>query len=185
MTNMIIQQTKLVDCYEIIPDIYHDERGRLTKTFHQDTFAAHKLQTRFVEQYYSSSRKKVLRGLHFQLPPHQHVKLVTCLFGMIVDAVVDLRVGSPTYGQYALFDLSAEKGNMVYVPEGMAHGFYVVSESAIVVNNASSVYSPEYDCGIRWDSVGIPWEDDHPILSQKDRSLVPFPLFQSPFVYEK
>lgn len=181
---MIIQQTKLVDCYEIIPDIFTDERGRLIKTFHQDTFAAHQLQSQFVEQYYSTSRKKVLRGLHFQLPPHQHVKLVTCIFGQIVDAVVDLRVGSPTYGQFALFDLRAEKGNMVYVPAGMAHGFYVVSESAVVVNNASTVYSPEHDGGIRWDSVGIPWGDDTPLVSQKDRTLERFPVFSSPFVYE-
>ncbi len=182
---MLIQQTKLVDCYEIIPGIFHDERGRLIKSFHQNTFAAHKLHSQFVEQYYSTSRKKVLRGLHFQLPPHQHVKLVTCVFGQIVDAVVDLRVGSPTYGQFALFDLCADRGNMVYVPAGMAHGFYVVSESAVVVNNASTVYSAEHDCGIRWDSVGIPWEDENPVVSQKDSTLVPFPLFSSPFVYQR
>lgn len=182
---MLFQQTKLVDCYEIIPDIFNDERGRLVKTFHHDAFAANHLQTQFVEQYYSCSRKKVLRGLHFQRPPHQHVKLVTCILGQIIDAVVDLRVGSPTYGQFALFDLRADKGNMVYVPAGMAHGFYVVSDSAIVVNNASTVYSPEHDCGIRWDSVGIPWEDANPVVSQKDSTLVPFPLFSSPFVYQR
>lgn len=182
---MHIQQTKLIDCYEIIPDVFHDERGRLIKTFHHDAFAAHHLQTRFAEQYYSYSKKRVLRGLHFQLPPHQHIKLVTCIWGQIVDAVVDLRVGSPTFGQFELFDLRAEKGNMVYIPAGMAHGFYVVSESAVVVNNASTLYSAEHDCGIRWDSVGIPWEDEHPVVSQKDRSLVPFPLFSSPFVYQE
>ncbi len=182
---MLVNHTKLTDCYEIIPDIFRDERGRLIKTFHRERFESFQLQSDFAEQYYSFSQKRVLRGLHFQIPPYQHVKLVYCIFGRVLDAVVDLRVGSPSYGQFELFDLSAEKGNMVYIPAGMAHGFYVASESAVVVNNASTVYSPEHDAGIRWDSVGIPWEDQHPVVSQKDRSLVPFPLFSSPFVYQR
>lgn len=180
---MIVQPTKLIDCFEIKPDTFHDNRGRLVKTFHQDSFAQNYLQASFAEQYFSHSTKGVLRGLHFQVPPYQHVKLVYCTYGQVLDAVVDLRVGSPTFGQYATFELSAEKGNMVYVPQGMAHGFYVVSEWAVVVNNASTVYSPEHDCGIRWDSVGIPWGDDAPVLSEKDKNLVPFEKFRSPFVY--
>lgn len=180
---MLFQKTRLIDCFEIIPDIFRDDRGQLIKTFHQDTFAANNLHTRFVEQYFSYSRKRVLRGLHFQIPPYEHVKLVYCIYGQVLDAVVDLRAGSPTYGQYELFDLRAEKGNMVYIPSGMAHGFYVISESAVVVNNASTAYSPDHDCGIRWDSVGIPWGDEHPCLSQKDKNLVPLQSFSSPFVY--
>lgn len=178
---MQINKTGLIGCYEITPHIFTDIRGAFVKTFHQDIFLENQLETRFVEQYYSVSYRGVLRGLHFQIPPKHHVKLVYCLAGEILDVAVDLRKGSPTYGQYELFDISAEKRNMIYIPAGMAHGFYVKSESAIVVCNLSTVYSAEHDGGIRWDSIGIPWPDLSPVLSDKDKTLPAFSDFLSPF----
>ncbi|MFJ8259455.1 dTDP-4-dehydrorhamnose 3,5-epimerase [Peribacillus asahii] len=182
---MQINNTSLADCYEIILNPFTDERGKFVKTFHYDSFKENQLETNFVEQYYSVSHQGVLRGLHFQTPPKHHVKLVNCLLGEVLDAVVDLRIGSPTYGQFELFHLSADKNNMVYIPSGMAHGFYVTSKSAIVVCNLSTVYSAEHDCGIRWNSVGIPWPNQSPILSQKDRELPIFSDFASPFRYKE
>lgn len=180
---MQINKSRLVDCYEITPHIFTDKRGTFVKTIHQDIFAENKLETRFVEQYYSVSYHGVLRGLHFQIPPKDHVKLVYCLVGEIFDVVVDLRKGSSTYGQFEFFDICAVKKNMIYIPAGMAHGFYVKSDSAIVVCNLSKVYSAEHDSGIRWDSVGIPWPDLSPILSEKDIKLTAFSDFLSPFQY--
>lgn len=181
---MKVKNTKLKDCFEIIPNTFTDERGIFIKTFHYDSFKENGLETNFVEQYYSVSHQGVLRGLHFQNPPKHHVKLVFCLSGQVIDAVVDLRIGSPTYGQFEMFDLSAEKKNMIYIPAGMAHGFYVISKSAIVVNNLSTVYSAEHDAGIKWNSVGIPWPDSSPILSQKDRKLPPISGFPNQFLYK-
>ena len=181
---MQINNTKLKDCFEIIPNTFTDERGIFIKTFHYDSFKENGLETNFVEQYYSVSHQGVLRGLHFQNPPKHHVKLVYCLTGQVMDAVVDVRIGSPTYGQFEMFDLSAEKKNMIYIPAGMAHGFYVISKSAIVVSNLSTVYSAQHDYGIRWNSVDIPWPDSSPILSQKDRRLPTLSDFSSQFQYE-
>ncbi|MFD4820732.1 dTDP-4-dehydrorhamnose 3,5-epimerase [Peribacillus butanolivorans] len=181
---MQINNTKLIDCYEIFPHTFTDERGKFIKTFHYDSFKENQLETNFVEQYYSVSHQGVLRGLHFQTPPKHHVKLVNCLFGEVLDAVVDLRIGSPTYGQFELFHLSADRNNMIYIPSGMAHGFYVTSKSAIVVCNLSTVYSPKHDHGVRWNSLGIPWPNQSPILSQKDRQLPSFSDFPSTFLYE-
>ena len=125
--------------------------------------------------------------MHFQIPPHQHTKLVYCLWGRVIDAVVDLRVGSLTYGQYETFELSQENARAIYIPAGFAHGFYVTSEKAIMVYNLSSVYAPDHDRGIRWDSVGISWPifEANPILSERDRAFLSFSEFESPFVYEQ
>jgi dTDP-4-dehydrorhamnose 3,5-epimerase len=95
--------------------------------------------------------------------------------------VVDLRIQSPTYGKFEVFSLSAEKANMVYIPIGLAHGFEVLSETAIMMYKVSSVYSPEHDTGILWNSVNIPWQIRNPIISQRDQSFIEFPNFRSLF----
>ncbi|KQL50089.1 dTDP-4-dehydrorhamnose 3,5-epimerase [Brevibacillus choshinensis] len=162
-----------------------DKRGSFTKTFHVDEFQKNELQVQFAEDYYSISNKDVLRGLHFQLPPHDHVKMVYCLTGEVMDAVVDLRVGSPAYGTYEIFQLSADKANILYIPKGLAHGFYVSKEPALVMYKASSVYSQDFDFGIRWDSLGIPWPSRNPIISERDSNFPPFHQFASPFSYQE
>ncbi len=180
---MKIRETKIPGCYEITPDVFKDERGSFVKTFHQDIFKIHQLETKFTEEYYSVSLRNVLRGLHFQLPPEAHTKMVYCVQGQVIDAVVDLRVGSPTFGQFALFDLSAEKANTLYIPPGLAHGFYVTGETALMMYKVSTVYSPKHDTGIHWDSVGIPWPCTEPIVSKRDSSFAALSEFKSPFIY--
>lgn len=180
---MNLIDTPIPGCYEIVPKILKDERGFFVKTFHRDIFQEKGLETRFVEAYYSFSHRGVLRGLHFQTPPMEHAKLVYCVAGDVVDVVVDLRTDSPAYGRFVTFDLKAEEANMVYIPPGLAHGFYVVSESALMMYNVTSVYSPGHDTGILWNSLGIPWPDENPIISPRDRGFVPFSEFDSPFRY--
>ena len=168
-------------CFLLQSRIFQDNRGTFVKIFHEEIFKAFGLETNFAEEYYSFSYQGVLRGLHFQLPPHDHVKIVYCVQGRIMDAIVDLRKDSPTYGNYATYELSSEKANALYLAKGIAHGFYVLSEFAIVVYKVTSLYSSEHDTGILWNSVGIPWPDPYPIMSERDKSLVPFADFKTPF----
>jgi dTDP-4-dehydrorhamnose 3,5-epimerase len=181
---LTINSTKILDCYELQPAIFEDQRGRFVKTFHEDVFKSHNLENHFPEEYYSVSVKNVIRGLHFQLPPQEHTKLVYCVSGQVMDVVVDLRVGSPTYGQFATFNVSAEKANLIYIPPGLAHGFYVTSEKAIMMYKVSTVYAPNEDSGILWNSVDIPWGCDNPIISKRDQSFVTLSEFNSPFIYQ-
>ncbi|ASC72106.1 dTDP-4-dehydrorhamnose 3,5-epimerase [Halomicronema hongdechloris C2206] len=176
-------ESKIPGCYEIQLRVFQDHRGKFVKTFHQGIFEDQNLETQFSETYYSISSKNVLRGLHFQVPPKDHVKLVHCLQGEILDAVVDLRVGAPTYGQYETFHLTEDKGNSVYIPAGLAHGFYILSEQAVVIYQVSTVYAPQYEQGILWDSANIPWPTDNPNISGKDSNWKSLSEFKSPFVY--
>lgn len=181
---MEIKKTKISGCYEIIPKVLKDERGYFVKTFHQDIFRESELETHFAEEYYSLSHKGVLRGLHFQLPLADHVKMVYCVAGRVIDAVVDLRVGSSTYGQYEIFEMSSERANMVYIPRGLAHGFYVLSDNALMLYKVTSIYSPEHDAGILWNSAGIQWPDINPIISKRDSDFPSLSNFISPFSYD-
>lgn len=178
---MELIKTTIEGCYELQPRVFKDDRGKLVKIFHQEMFDKLGLETDFKEEYYSVSKKGVLRGLHFQLPPHDHVKCVTCLSGKIFDVVVDLRKDSPSYKKYFSIVLDAEIGNMLYIPKGLAHGFYVLSENAIFLNRTTTVYEPSCDTGIKWDSCGILWPDMQPVLSEKDEQMHHLNDFNSPF----
>ncbi len=164
-------------------DKFTDERGVFVKTFQKEAFKVQGLKTEFSEEFNSRSKKNVLRGLHFQLPPHQQVKVVQCVSGAVMDVVVDLRVGSPTYRQGEVFQLHQDKASLVYIPEGMAHGFYAITELAVLCYKVSAVYAPQHDTGILWSSAGIPWPTSSPILSIKDQGLPAMKDFNSPFVF--
>lgn len=178
-------KTSLPGCFLVALPEQKDERGSFVKLFHEASFRGNNLETSFPESYYTVSGHRVLRGLHFQLPPWDHVKLVYCLEGQILDAVVDLRRGSPTYGQFATFELSGREAVMLYIPRGMAHGFYVKSESALVLYKVSTCYSPAHDSGILWSSAGIPWPSAAPILSSRDESFLTLAGFDSPFIFRE
>lgn len=180
---MEFQPTKLPGCFEIFPAASKDARGSFVKFFHQRLFAENGLETRFVEDFYSVSRQGVLRGLHFQTPPHAGAKLVACLSGSVLDAVVDLRVGSPAYGRFATFTLNAEKGTLLYVPAGFAHGFYVTQGPALTLYKAASLHDAAHDAGIKWDSAGIPWPDSSPLISERDGRFPSLADFKSPFLF--
>ncbi len=178
---MELIKTTLNDCWELRPRIFSDDRGSLVKTYHENTFSSSGLHTDFKEEYYSVSKKGVLRGLHFQIPPTDHVKCVTCISGRIFDVVVDLRKNSSTYMKHFSIELNSQIGNMLYIPKGFAHGFYVLSDEAIFLNRTSTVFAPDSDAGIKWDSCGIEWPDSNPILSEKDKTLIELDKFESPF----
>jgi len=176
-------KTGLPGCYKLIPEVFQDKRGIFVKTFQSNNFLKLNLETDFREEYYSVSYKRVLRGLHFQMPPYDHVKVVYCVLGEVTDAVVDLRVGSPAYGKYHLFELNDKEPVFIYIPKGMAHGFYVTSETAIMMYKVSTVYSSEHDSGIRWNSLNIPWTDMNPVISSRDSAFISFKSLESPFHY--
>ncbi len=178
---MKVIQTPIEGCFELQPRVFKDDRGRLVKTFHEEMFKSNGLETDFKEEYYSVSSKNILRGLHFQLPPHDHIKCVTCIDGKIFDVVVDLRKESSTYKHYFSLELDSEKGNMLYIPKGLAHGFYVMSEKAIFLNRTTTVYAPDSDVGIHWDSCGIEWPNANPTISEKDDQMITLEKFQNPF----
>jgi len=177
-----ITPVKIGGVFLLRPTARRDFRGSFVKILEEDAFATHGLPTTFAEQYYSVSAQNVLRGLHFQTPPHDHHKLVTCIDGTVFDVVVDLRKGSASYGRHQSFELNGESGDSVFVPSGCAHGFYVSSPSATMFYNVTSLYAPAHDSGIRWDSAGIKWPSNRPIVSDRDAAFVPLGTFETPFV---
>ena len=137
----------------------------------------------FKEQYHSISNKNVVRGLHFQLPPYDHAKLVYCTDSEVMDFVLDIRLGSPTYGKYFSTKLNFEKGNMIYIPSGCAHGFCTLDKKATLIYNVTTIHNFDFDMGIKWDSAGIIWPIENPIVSEKDQSFPIFKNFSSPFIF--
>jgi dTDP-4-dehydrorhamnose 3,5-epimerase len=119
--------------------------------------------------------------MHFQVPPFQQEKVVLCLRGRAWDVALDLRIGSPTYLEHTVVNLDSAAVNAMYLPAGVAHGFCVTDDAALLYYKASSVYSPLHDQGVRWDSAGISWPVDHPIISERDRELPGLDEFVSPF----
>ena len=164
------EKTRLAGCYVLRTKVREDMRGSFTKVYHEGAFRELGLTTEFREEYFSVSKRNVLRGLHFQLPPADHEKLVWCMSGKVLDVVLDLRRASSTYGAHQSFMLSGSSGEMIYIPRGMAHGFLTLS-----------VYAPACDAGIRWDTAGIDWGVSSPLLSERDQGFVSLADFSSPF----
>lgn len=173
--------TPLEGCYQVSPFFAQDERGTFVKTFQAERFLALGLPTEWREEYYSSSRKGVIRGMHFQTPPHEHEKLVYCIQGLVLDVVVDLRRGSPTYGKHFSVKLDAARGHGLMIPKGMAHGFLALTEDVLIAYKVTTEYAPENDAGIRWNSFGLDWGVDKPFVSVRDRTQPAFADFDSPF----
>jgi dTDP-4-dehydrorhamnose 3,5-epimerase len=123
--------------------------------------------------------------MHFQVPPSAHVKLVYCVLGEVEDVVLDLRMGSPTYGMAESINLSSDVGNCVYIPAGFAHGFYVRSDLATLVYKVTTVHDPVNDSGILWSSFNHDWPNSAPLISSRDSGLLAFTEFQSPFIYDR
>lgn len=178
---MQIHETEINGCYELQPIVRADNRGTFVKILHRSTFESMGLETDFPEEYYSESQPRVIRGLHFQTPPADHIKVVNCISGKVIDVVLDLRKNSPSYLKHMQLELDSKKGNMIYIPRGVAHGFCVPDTPSFVLYRVSSEHSPENDGGVAWDSAGIDWPIDNPILSDRDRALPPLQEFNNPF----
>jgi dTDP-4-dehydrorhamnose 3,5-epimerase len=178
---MKLSKTKIPGCYEIGFTSRTDARGSFVKTFHTTAFRELGLESGFSEGFYSVSHQNVLRGMHFQLPPIDGAKLVYCLQGSILDVVLDLRVGSPSYGKFAVLELSSANPTAAYLPRGEAHGFYSLTEPSVVVYQVSSEYDPNFDTGVRWNSFGFDWPNASPKVSERDSKLPLLDDFANPF----
>jgi len=179
---MEFQKTKIEGLYLIKPRILEDDRGKFIKTFHADTFKEHGLPYDFKESYYSTSQKNVLRGMHFQTPPHDHEKLVYVTRGAILDVVVDIRKDSPTYGQHVSQELNEENAYIFYIPRGCAHGFLSLQDHSTVTYMQTSMYAPHNDGGINPQSLGFDWGNEALIVSERDLTFPDLCDFETPFI---
>jgi len=164
-------ETKLDGVVLVEPQVHGDERGFFVETFSAEAWRGLGVDAEFVQHNHSRSSKGTLRGLHFQTSPGQ-AKLLRCARGAILDVAVDLRKGSPTYGQWEGHVLDDERHHQLFVPIGFAHGFVVLSDIADVAYLVSSVYDPETEAGIAWDDpdVGVDWQVAEPLLSARDQN---------------
>jgi dTDP-4-dehydrorhamnose 3,5-epimerase len=160
-----------------------DARGVFVKTFHRSRFQEAGIDFTCRESFYSVSVKDVIRGLHFQHPPHDHAKIVFCPSGAILDLALDIRLGSPTYGQSVSAELSAANREALYIPPGFAHGFRALTNDALTYYLVSSENHPPSDDGIRFDSIGFNWGTAQPVVSARDLAFPALSEFISPFVY--
>ncbi len=178
---MELISTNLADLKVIRPRIFQDSRGSFVKTFHQDSFQGLGLAFTPREEFFSVSAKGVIRGMHFQLPPVAHSKLVYCVKGRVLDVVLDLRKSSASYGQSFARELNATACEIMFIPVGFAHGFLALEDHSVMVYQTTTVHSPQHDTGVRWDSFGFNWPAVAPVLSERDRQFSPFADFPTPF----
>lgn len=169
---MNVKETTLEGLLLIEPDCHGDRRGFFMETWQRDRYRQYGIDVEFVQDNLSQSKQGVLRGLHFQYPFSQD-KLVYVLEGEVFDVAVDIRKGSPTFGQWEGFYLSADNNNQVLVPGGFAHGFFVMSEKALFAYKCTDFYAPTAEKGIIWNDpqIAIKWPVEKPILSEKDLAL--------------
>lgn len=168
---------------EIIPRVFGDARGAFFESFSARQLAAAGVEGDWVQDNQSRSDRSVLRGLHFQRPPHAQAKLVRVATGRVLDIIVDLRRASPTYGQHLALELDAVRCNMLYVPIGFAHGFTSLEDNTLFLYKCTDYYAPGAEGGLRWNDpqLGIDWGVTNPTVSAKDQVLPLLAEFESPF----
>jgi dTDP-4-dehydrorhamnose 3,5-epimerase/CDP-3, 6-dideoxy-D-glycero-D-glycero-4-hexulose-5-epimerase len=172
---------------ELLPGAWHvrlrrfeDARGTFVKTFARSAFEASVPGFDLMEEFYSVSTRGAIRGMHFQVPPHDHVKLVYCPVGAVLDVLLDLRTG-PDRGRVASAVLSEKEPSLIVVPKGVAHGFRALEEGSLMIYKTSTEHAPSHDAGVRFDSFGHDWGCDAPILSARDANHPALVEFVSPF----
>jgi dTDP-4-dehydrorhamnose 3,5-epimerase len=172
--------TEIPDVILITPRVFGDDRGFFLETYKRSEFESAGITGDFVQDNHSQSVRGVIRGLHYQVPPAAQAKLVRTVRGRVWDVAVDIRKASPTFGQWVGTELSADNHALLYIPEGFAHGFAVISDIAEVEYKVTSEYSPEHERGIAWNDpeLAIDWPINNPIVSNKDLQL---PLLQHLF----
>ena len=181
---MKIIKTPIENLLVLEPKVFEDERGYFFESFNKKKLEDIGIKESFVQDNQSLSNKNVLRGLHFQAPPFEQTKLVSCVSGNILDVAVDLRTNSKTYGKSFSIELSSENNKQLFIPRGFAHGFQVLSETAIVNYKVDNFYNSKSDSGIIWNDkdLSIDWNlDIKPLLSEKDLKLDLFKNLKSPF----
>lgn len=186
---MSIETTALPGVLIFTPRVFRDARGYIYESYNRDLWAAAGIATVFVQDNHSHSVRHTIRGLHFQLPPAAQAKLLRVARGAIWDVAVDIRKGSPTFGQWVGVELSEDNFRQLYIPAGFAHGFCVLSAEADLLYKTSHVYSPQCEQGIHWNdpAIAVRWPTEQPILSERDskaQSLAEY-LAHTPFVYTR
>lgn len=175
---MIFTETKIKGVFIIEPELLTDERGFFARSFCKDEFRDHGLETDIVQCNISYNKKKgTLRGMHYQAPPFEEAKIVSCTKGSIYDVVLDLRKDSATYCQWIAVELTNENYKMVYIPKGCAHGFQTLKNDSVVFYQMTEYFHPECAKGIRWDdsAFGIVWpQKNRIIIAKKDQSFLEF-----------
>lgn len=179
---MNILATSFKDLFILDLLSFKDHRGEFVKTIHADTFIKHGLDFAYTESFYSTSKKDVIRGMHFQIPPEDHNKLVYVVKGKIIDVILDLRVNEATFGQFYTIELSDVNRNAVYIGKGFAHGFLSLEDDTIVEYHTTTSQSRACEGGILWNSFGYEWSVGLPIISDRDASFESFQNFKSPFL---
>lgn len=180
---MKIIDTPIQDLKILEPKIFEDIRGQFVKTFTDEFFKLQGLNINIKETYYSISHKNVIRGMHFQTPPDEHIKLVYVPQGEIIDVVLDIRKNSPSYGKFFEIKLSAQNKKVLIIPKGLAHGFKSLQDNTNVTYMQTSCYSPNNDKGINYNSFGFDWKCSNPKLSDRDLSFPSLNDFITPFIY--
>lgn len=170
---MKVTPTALPDVLILEPKVFGDERGFFVESFNQRVFEqATGMSVQFVQDNHSRSQRGVLRGLHYQMPPHAQGKLVRVVAGAVFDVAVDMRRGSPTFGRWAGCELNAQNQRQLWIPPGFAHGFLVLSDSADFLYKTTDYYAPQAEAALRWNDpqLGIDWplQGIEPVLSAKD-----------------
>lgn len=180
---MQFEKLSIKDLFVITPRVFEDERGFFFESYNKEKFSENGIDINFVQDNFSRSTKGVLRGLHFQKPPHAQDKLVRVVKGEVLDVAVDIRTGSETFGQWEGVKLSAENKKMLLIPKGFAHAFIVLSDIADFEYKVSDFYAPETDAGIIWNDpdIGIDWGIVDPTVSEKDSKNQLFKDLVSPF----
>lgn len=180
-------KTEISGVFILEPLVFRDNRGYFLESFNLEKFEQNVCTIKFVQDNESKSSKGVLRGLHFQKPPFDQAKLVRCIEGRVMDVVVDIRKGSQTFGKHFAIELTGENKRQLFVPKGFAHGFSVLSDTAVFAYKVDNMYAPESDSGIRYDDkeLNIDWglTEEEVQLSQKDKNLSLFKDFDSPFKF--
>ena len=180
---MIAEKTFIEGLLVIKPRVFEDARGYFFESYNEKLLEIAGLHAKFVQDNQSLSQKNVLRGMHFQAPPFAQGKLVRVIKGSALDAVVDIRKGSPTYGKSFAIELNEQNKTMLWVPEGFAHGFCTLQDNTIFYYKCTNYYNKDSEGSIAWNDkdININWGISNPILSEKDKSGIPFKDFVSPF----
>ena len=181
---MIVKEFEIEGLRLFEPRIFHEDRGFFFESYNEEKYSALiGAEVHFVQDNISTSKKGVLRGLHFQTPPFAQGKLVSVIKGKVLDVAVDIRKGSPTYGKYQVIELSAENKLQFWIPAGFAHGFVSLEEDTIFSYKCSNYYSPAHERTLLWNDIdlGIEWGINDPIVSEKDKIGEVFSNFISPF----
>jgi dTDP-4-dehydrorhamnose 3,5-epimerase len=174
---MTFTETQLSGAFIVDPEPIEDHRGFFARTWCQREYEAHHLNPRLAQSSVSFNKKKgTLRGMHYQIPPHAEAKLVRCTRGAIYDVIIDLRPESRTFKQHVAVVLTADNRRMLYVPEGLAHGFQTLQDDTEVFYQMSEFYFPEHARGVRWNdpAFGIVWPENDPTIAERDRNYPDF-----------